>query len=66
MRSTGSADHLEWRQTDGNGTIYSNAVVHDTRIAALQPDQPLQLRRRRLGQLPRHQLPVPRARHGGP
>jgi uncharacterized protein len=36
----GSAGHLQWRQTEGNGTIYSNAVVYDTPIAALQPDQP--------------------------
>ena len=26
----GSADHLEWREHDGDGTIFSNTVVHDT------------------------------------
>ncbi|KUM24282.1 hypothetical protein AU467_31200 [Mesorhizobium loti] len=34
------ADTIEWRQVDGSGTIYSYAVIHDTPIAALQPDQP--------------------------
>jgi uncharacterized protein len=36
----GSAEHLEWRENDGDGTIYSYAVVYDTPIAALQADQP--------------------------
>jgi uncharacterized protein len=36
----GSADNLEWRENDGEGTIYSYAVVYDTPIAALQADQP--------------------------
>jgi len=36
----GSAERLSWRQTDGRGTIYSYAVVYDTPIASLQPDQP--------------------------
>jgi uncharacterized OB-fold protein len=32
--------HLEWRQNDGDGTIYSYAVVYDTPIRLLQEDQP--------------------------
>ena len=36
----GSADSLEWRQTDGSGTSYGYPVVHDTPIASPQPDQP--------------------------
>jgi uncharacterized OB-fold protein len=35
-----SAEHLSWDEVDGRGTIYSYGVVHDTPIAALQPDQP--------------------------
>ena len=36
----GSADHLSWRQVNGDGAIYSYAVVYDTPVASLQPDQP--------------------------
>ncbi len=33
-------DELGWREVEGRGTIYSFAVVYDTPIASLQPDQP--------------------------
>ena len=36
----GSADRLEWRQTDGSGTSYGYPVVSGTPIASSQPDQP--------------------------
>jgi len=36
----GSADGWEWKQVSGAGIIYSYAVVYDTPIASLQPDQP--------------------------
>jgi uncharacterized OB-fold protein len=36
----GSGDNLEWKPASGRGTIYSYAVVYDSPIAALQPDQP--------------------------
>jgi uncharacterized protein len=35
-----SPDRLSWRQVEGRGTIYSYAVVYDTPVASLQPDQP--------------------------
>jgi uncharacterized OB-fold protein len=35
-----SPDQLAWRQIEGRGTIYSYAVVYDTPVASLQPDQP--------------------------
>ena len=40
MSGCGSDGHLEWRQNDGDGTIYSYAVIYDTPIALLQADQP--------------------------
>jgi uncharacterized OB-fold protein len=36
----GSADHLEWRENDGDGTILSNTVVRDTPTAASQAGPP--------------------------
>src|SRR4051812_36979956 len=36
----GSADNVEWRQVEGNGSIYSYGVVYDSPIALLQVDQP--------------------------
>ncbi|HRC63043.1 MAG: OB-fold domain-containing protein [Dehalococcoidia bacterium] len=36
----GSADHLEWKEMSGKGTIYSYAVVYDSPVASLQADQP--------------------------
>lgn len=35
-----SAERLSWREIEGRGTIYSYAVVYDTPVASLQPDQP--------------------------
>ena len=35
-----SSDQLSWRQVEGHGTIYSYAVVYDTPVASLQPDEP--------------------------
>jgi uncharacterized protein len=36
----GSTSSVEWREVDGRGEIYSFAVIHDTPIAVLRPDQP--------------------------
>ena len=36
----GSADHLEWKQMSGKGTIYNNVVIYDSPIKELQADQP--------------------------
>jgi uncharacterized OB-fold protein len=36
----GSAGSIEWRDVDGRGEIYSFAVIYDTPIAVMQPDQP--------------------------
>ena len=36
----GSAEHLEWRENEGAGTIYSYAVVHHTYIAGLKDELP--------------------------
>lgn len=36
----GSEQDLEFKQVSGRGTVYSYTVMHDTRIRALQPDQP--------------------------
>lgn len=39
--SCGAGDsELEWKQMSGRGTIYSYAVIYDTPVAAMQPDQP--------------------------
>ncbi len=35
-----SAEHLEWRQTSGRGTIDANVVIHDSRLVAWQTEQP--------------------------
>jgi uncharacterized protein len=35
-----NAETIEWRDVDGRGTIYSYAVIYDSPIAMLQPDQP--------------------------
>lgn len=36
----GSADHLEWRENDGDGTINTFSVIHDTYMPVLRPDLP--------------------------
>src|SRR5690349_14516493 len=35
-----AADNMDWKQLQGDGTIYSFGVIYDTPIASLQPDQP--------------------------
>jgi uncharacterized OB-fold protein len=35
-----SAEHLEWRENDGAGTIYSYAVIHHSYIDQLKADLP--------------------------
>ena len=35
-----SEGELEWREMSGRGTIYSYAVIYDTPVASMQPDQP--------------------------
>lgn len=42
-RACGSAEHLEWIQTSGRGSIIGYLVVHDSRIALLQAQQPFNL-----------------------
>ena len=36
----GSADHLEWREVSGRGSIYSYSVIYDSPVAELQKEQP--------------------------
>ncbi len=39
----GSRAGLSWKPVSGRGTIYSYGVVHDTPVAAMQPEQPYNL-----------------------
>ena len=36
----GSADHLEWKEMSGRGTIYTYAVMYDTNVPLLYDQQP--------------------------
>ena len=39
----GAADTLEWTPVSGGGTIQTYAVMYDTPVASLHPDQPFNL-----------------------
>ena len=39
-RQCRSADHLEWKEMSGRGTIYNYGVVYDCPVRLLQEDQP--------------------------
>jgi len=54
----GSGDSLEWRQVSGRGSIFTYAVVHDTPISMLIPDQPFNLALIALEEDPSLQMPA--------
>lgn len=39
-RACGSAEHLQWIETSGRGTIHGYTVMYDSRLVAWQPEQP--------------------------